>query len=192
MIAQPTKHQLEQYAIRHAVIQQQIDLLEYTIAVHPSVVRGEAIERLEQLCAERESLVLAGWSAMPISAEVQITKVVDQIREWELDNGEGFTDYFLDRYSYGSAWLTFLSFKGFHELVEEIKADVWIAKDGTVFECTDQNLKFEPYSFAQENDGGPWDEDIYRKDVALWAEFIISHVDILEDYEAFISGAEVV
>lgn len=121
-------------------------------------------------------------------AAYSVGRLVDQIREWELDAGEGFTDYFLDKHSYNGEWLTFLESKGFHVLVQEIKEDVYVCRDGTVLTCTDQNLKFEPYSFAQENDGGPWDEDIYRKDVALWAEFILTHEDVYKDYAEFIEG----
>lgn len=117
-----------------------------------------------------------------------IEATVDQIRDWELDNGEGFTDYFLDRYSYGDAWLEFLEGKGFTELVKEIKEDVYVCQDGTVLGCTDQGLKFEPHISAHGVEGGDWDEDIYRKDVALWAEFILTHEDIYTDYVKFLEG----
>jgi hypothetical protein len=117
-----------------------------------------------------------------------IEQTVEQIRDWELNAGESFTDYFLDSYSYDDAWLVFLESKGYHDLVQEIKEDVYTMRDGTVLGCTDQQLKFEPYSTAQENDGGPWDEDIYRKDVALWAEFILADVRILNDYRVFLKG----
>lgn len=115
-----------------------------------------------------------------------IEATVDQIRDWELDNGEGFTDYFLDKRRYEARWLEFLESKGFHEVVKEIKEDVYVCRDGTVLTCTDQNLKFEPYSTAHEKLG--WDEDIYRKDVALWAEFILTHEDIYTDYVKFLEG----
>lgn len=117
---------------------------------------------------------------------MNIIEMVEQIRDWELDAGESFTDYFLDKRRYEAAWLEFLESKGYHELVQEIKEDVYVCRDGTVLGCTDQQLMYEPYSFAQENDGGPWDEDIYRKDVALWAEFILMHEDIHQEYVAFL------
>lgn len=80
-------------------------------------------------------------------------------------------------------WLAFLDSKGFYELVEEIRQDVYIFKDGTVGECTDQQLKFEPYTSLH----GEWDEDVYRLDVALWAEFILSHEQVLKAYQEFIN-----
>lgn len=115
-----------------------------------------------------------------------IENVVNQIREWELDAGEGFCDYFLDTYSYGGEWLHFLATKGYHDLVEEIKADVYVCNDGTVLHCTDQQLKFEPYSSAHEENNGNWDEDVYRQDVALWAEFILMHEDIYKEFNEFL------
>jgi hypothetical protein len=117
-----------------------------------------------------------------------IEATVDQIRDWELDNGEGFTDYFLDRYSYCGRWLEFLEGKGFTELVEEIKADVYVLKDGTVLGCCNQDLKFEPHISAVYDAHLPWTEEEYRKDVALWAEFILTHEDIYTDYVKFLEG----
>lgn len=117
---------------------------------------------------------------------MNIAEIVEQIREWELDHGESFTDYFLDGYSYNGAWLAFLESKGFHELVQEIREDVYVLRDGTKLICTDQQLKFEPYSSAHGAEGGYWDEDIYREDVALWAEFMLKDADIFEAYAEFL------
>lgn len=114
-----------------------------------------------------------------------IDNVVNQIRDWELDAGEGFCDYFLDSYSYSGRWEEFLLNKGYDDLVKEIEEDCFVLRDGTKLGCTDQQLKFEPHSRAHENEGGDWDEDIYRKDVALWAEFILTYGNILEEYLEF-------
>lgn len=115
-----------------------------------------------------------------------IENVVNKIRDWELDAGEGFCDYFLDSYSYCGRWKEFLLSKGYDDLVAKIEADVYVLRDGTRFESTDQELKFEPHSRAHENEGGDWDEDIYRKDVALWAEFILLHEDIYTEFNEFL------
>lgn len=110
-------------------------------------------------------------------------ELVDLIRKWEMDAGESFTDYFLDMYSYhdDDGWLLFLKEKGFTSLLAEIKDSCYTFKDGSVSLCTDQQLKFEPFSSAQEE----WDEDVYRKDVALWAEFIRSSARVRGELETF-------
>lgn len=114
----------------------------------------------------------------------QIEQLVERIRNWEMDAGESFTDYFLDMYSYSELWLEFLGRKGFTDVVAEIRADVITLSDGVVLSCTDQQLKFEPHSSAA-HDG--WDEAVYLKDVALWAEFILEHEDITRECEDFLS-----
>ena len=110
-----------------------------------------------------------------------IEQVVEQIRDWEMDAGEGYCDYFFDKYSYDGKWLDFLESKGYKDLVDEIKEDVYVLTDGRKLVCTDQQLKFEPHS-----KDGEWSEETYRKDVALWAEFIIMNKQILDDHLVFI------
>ncbi|QHZ59961.1 hypothetical protein PJKIFABJ_00006 [Pseudomonas phage PE09] len=127
---------------------------------------------------------------MIIMAPDAIKNLVERIREWEMDAGESFTDYFFDRYSYGTEWNDFLDSKGFHAIVEEIKADRYVLSSGHVLTCTDQQLKFEPYNSAWEACGNDWSEDEYRKDVALWAEFILADEELLEECNAFLNGED--
>lgn len=115
-----------------------------------------------------------------------IEQVVDQIRAWEMFAGESFCDYFLDAYSYHDEWIIFLKGKGFHEVVQKIEADVYILGDGTILPCTDQQLKFEPHTSARYDQGLDWEEDVYRKDVALWAEYILADADILQEFEEWL------
>ena len=125
---------------------------------------------------------------MIIMSPDAIKDLVERIRNWEVDAGESFTDYFLDRYSYDDAWLAFLVDKGYEGLVQEILSDVYVCKDGTVLTCTDQELKFEPHNSAWEASGNDWSEDEYRKDVALWAEFILADEKLFEECNAFLNG----
>lgn len=118
-----------------------------------------------------------------------IEQLAHRIREWEMDAGESFTDYFLDSYSYtrtGGGWISFLLEKGYSDLVEEIEADVYVMQDGTVLGCTDQQLKFEPNTSLMEQ----WDEDLYFKDVLLWAEFMLENEDIMKDFQDFLEDYE--
>ncbi|MND53808.1 hypothetical protein D3C80_448550 [compost metagenome] len=114
-----------------------------------------------------------------------IAQLVDRIREWELHAGESFCDYFLDNFSYNGAWNAFLLSKGYKDLVAAIEADVYVSRDGERFPCTDQELKFEPHSSALYESVGCWDEEVYRQDVALWAEFILSDQGLFEECELF-------
>lgn len=127
---------------------------------------------------------------MILIAQEAVDKLVNQIRDWEMDAGESFTDYFFDRYSYGHEWNDFLDSKGFSHIVEEIKADRYVLPSGHVLSCTDQQLKFEPYNSAWEACGNGWSEDEYRRDVALWAEFILMDEELLEECEAFLNGED--
>lgn len=115
-----------------------------------------------------------------------VEQLVEEIRDWEMEAGEAYCDYFFDQYSYDGRWLQFLTEKGFQATVDEIKEDVYVCQDGTRLVCTDQQLKFEPHSTWHDDQGGKWDEDVYRKDVALWAEFLLKHDDIYNDHKGFL------
>lgn len=110
-----------------------------------------------------------------------VQELVEEIRDWEMDAGEGYCDYFFDSYSYDGRWLNFLTDKGYHDIVDDIKKDVYVCADGTVLGCTDQELKFEPHSSSVY-----WSEEVYRKDVALWAEFLLLHDDIYKAHKGFL------
>lgn len=120
-----------------------------------------------------------------------IDKLVDEIRGWELEAGESYTDYFFDRYSYDGKWLEFLELNGFAATAQEVREDVYVYSDGTKSKCTDQQLKFEPFSeaLAQANnyEGQYWNEDTYRLDVALWAEYILLNERILVAHKEFLA-----
>ena len=115
-----------------------------------------------------------------------VEQLVEEIRDWEMEAGEGYCDYFFDAYSYDGRWMAFLESKHFYAVVDQIKEDRYQLSDGTFLSCTDQQLKFEPYSTQHENQGGQWDEDVYQKDVALWAEFLLKHDDIYNDHKGFL------
>lgn len=116
-----------------------------------------------------------------------VEQLVEEIRDWECEAGEGYCDYFFDNYSYDGRWLNFLTEKGFEATVAEIVEDVYICADGTVLGCTDQQLKFEPYTTWHEQKGEKWNEEVYRKDVALWAEFLLKHDDIYTKHKRFVT-----
>lgn len=116
----------------------------------------------------------------------EIQTLVDKIRDWEMEAGEGFCDYFLDRYTYGNHWYDFLKLKGFDWVVQECEDSRYQYSDGTFSTCIDQRLKFETFSRTWEDAGGDWSEEEYRKDVTMWAEFILNNEHIKEECEKFL------
>jgi hypothetical protein len=95
--------------------------------------------------------------------ERNVDAMVEAIRNWELKAGEGFTDYFLDNWPVGS-WAYWLLGKGHTEWANNIiNAN---EKDRYV----DQELKFE---FYDDYASGDWSEEDYRKNVRVWAEFLV-------------------
>lgn len=119
--------------------------------------------------------------------EYTIETLAHRIREWEYDAGESFTDYFLDAYSYHQdrGWLLFLKNKGFDELLAEIENSRYRLKDGTLLSCTDQQLKFEPNASLMEK----WDDDLYFKDVLLWAEFMLQNDSVMQEFQDFLEDS---
>lgn len=119
-----------------------------------------------------------------------VNKLVDEIRKWELSAGESYTDYFFDMYSYDGKWLTYLESKGFKEVSDEVRSDTYQIGDRLML-STDQQLKFEPHSsaLAEANnyEGQYWNEETYRLDVALWAEYILANEDILKEHNRFVA-----
>lgn len=98
--------------------------------------------------------------------ERNVDAMVAAIREWELDAGEGFDDYFMASWPQGS-WFYFLLGKGHTEWANKLINDLEQKK----YVCqTEQFQWFDPYC----NEGEPgWCEDIYLKNVRIWAEFLV-------------------
>lgn len=115
-----------------------------------------------------------------------IEQLVLEIRDWEMEAGEGYCDYFFDQYSYDGRWRKFMIEKGFQSVVDQMDNDRYQLNDGTFLPCTDQGLKFEPYTSAFEMGSGKWCDEVYLKDVALWAEFLLKHEDIYNDHKGFL------
>ena len=97
--------------------------------------------------------------------ERNVDAMVEAIRKWELDAGEGFTDYFLDNWAFGS-WAYWLLGKGHTEWANNL-----INKNERG-ESVDQDEKFEFFDpYCNEGESG-WCEETYLKNVRVWAEFL--------------------
>lgn len=94
-----------------------------------------------------------------------------QLRAWELDNGEGFTDYYMDGYVKPVSWAFWLLGKGY-----VIKANMLIDKI-THSEYLDQDELFHIH-YSDDIEWGPdqkgFDaaEAVYEKDFLIWVEFL--------------------
>lgn len=101
--------------------------------------------------------------------ERTVDAMVTAIRDFELDAGEGFCDYFLDNWPVGS-WAYWLLGKGHTEWANAI-----INKNEEK-QYVDQDLKFEWFDshiLSNEYGDNQWCEDTYLKNVRVWAEFLV-------------------
>lgn len=103
--------------------------------------------------------------------ERNVDAMVKAIRDWELDAGESFTDYFLDNWPIGS-WAYWLLGKGHHEWANNIINKNEAKRDAkpNEFIFIDQEEKFE---FFDAEASGDWTEEDYCKNVRVWAEFLV-------------------
>ncbi len=96
-------------------------------------------------------------------------ELVDKIREWEVDAGESFNDYFTHDNVYNISWAFWLIGKGFVEhgnaIVEEHN------KEGNTTHYVGQE---ELYEVHPEHEDENWSEENYLKNVALVAEFLLA------------------
>lgn len=100
--------------------------------------------------------------------ERTVDAMVIAIRNWELEAGEGFTDYFLDNWAIGS-WAYWLLGKGHTEWANNI---INLNEEK---QYVDQEIKFEyfdAYILSNEYGENQWCEETYLKNVRVWAEFL--------------------
>jgi len=95
--------------------------------------------------------------------ERTVDAMVEAIRNWELEAGEGFTDYFMDSWPLGS-WAYWLLGKGHTEWANKI---INLNEEK---QYVDQDVKFE---WFDDYEDGVWSEELYCKNVRVWAEFLV-------------------
>jgi hypothetical protein len=113
--------------------------------------------------------------------ERNVEAMVAAIREWEMEAGESFTDYFLDNWPVGS-WAYWLLGKGHTEWANTI------INANEQKKYVDQDLKFEWFdAYCGEGEPG-WDEDTYLKNVRVWAEFLVESDQYFRRVNEFFEG----
>lgn len=102
-----------------------------------------------------------------MTVERNVDAMVKAIRDWEMEAGESFTDHFLDSWPFGS-WAYWLLGKGHTEWANTI-INAYEQK-----QYVDQDAKFEWFYDYEEDSNGMehWSEELYLKNVRVWAEFL--------------------
>jgi hypothetical protein len=95
--------------------------------------------------------------------ERNVDAMIEAIRNWELEAGEGFTDYFLDNWAFGS-WAYWLLGKGHTEWANTL------INANEMEKYIDQDAKF---MWFDDYVNGEWSEELYLKNVRVWAEFLV-------------------
>lgn len=96
-----------------------------------------------------------------------IKEMSERIRNWEVNSGESFTDYFMHDNVNQVAWSFFLLGKGFNT-----HANILIDKIGK--EGTNCYIDQEDLFDIHGAESGVWDERLYDMNVAVWSEFLVS------------------
>lgn len=110
-----------------------------------------------------------------------VDAMIVAIRNFEMEAGEGFTDYFLDNYPLGS-WAYWLLGKGHTEWANTI---INLNEEK---KYVDQDVKFEWFNpYYNEGESG-WCEETYLKNVRVWAEFLVESDQYYRRVNTFIDG----
>lgn len=96
--------------------------------------------------------------------------LADKIRAWEYRAGESFTDYYMHDNVKDVSWAFWLLGKGYSE-----RANILIDLIQSGEKCIDQQLLYELHTDPEQVDlGTDYQDHLYRKDILLWAEFLVA------------------
>jgi len=101
-------------------------------------------------------------------------ELVEKIRQWEVDAGESFNDYFAHDNISNISWAFWLIGKGFKEHGNAILAEH--SKPGNDLHYVGQEELYDIYpTYVGQNEYGDpkWIEENYEKNVLIMAEFLL-------------------
>lgn len=101
--------------------------------------------------------------------ERTIEALAAKIRSWELDAGESFTDYYMHDRVKNVSWAFWLLGKGFSERANTL---IDLIQSGQQY--IDQELLYELYDQDITEGESSWDEEVHKKNILVWAEFLIA------------------
>lgn len=93
----------------------------------------------------------------------EIQRLAEKIRDWEMDAGESFTDYFMHDRVYAVSWAFWLAGKGYTDKANEIIHEV---ESGN--KCIDQELLFYVVPNID------WTEEVNFQNILIWSDFLLA------------------
>lgn len=116
---------------------------------------------------------------MVIERDVQ--KLAQTLRDWEMDAGESFTDYYMDARVKPVSWAFWLLGKGHTEKANKL-IDAITARD-----YIDQTELFHIH-YSDEISWSDWDaaDAIYFKDFLIWADFLCASDRYFNDIKGWL------
>lgn len=93
----------------------------------------------------------------------EIQHLAEKIRDWEMDAGESFTDYFMHDRVYAVSWAFWLAGKGYIAKANEIIAEVEAGN-----KCICQQLLFDVIP----NDD--FTDEVHFQNILIWSDFLFA------------------
>ena len=109
-------------------------------------------------------------------------ELCEKIRDWEMDAGESFTDYYMHDNVKDISWAFWLLGKGFTEHANIIIDEILAGET-----CIDQETLYGVYP---DYEGEKWVEESYDKNALLWAEFLVATPYYLNSVLEFLKSEE--
>lgn len=100
--------------------------------------------------------------------------LAEAIHKWEQNAGESFTDYFMHDRVKDVSWAFWLLGKGYSE-----RANMLIDLIQAGNKCIDQELLYHLHMTEE------WDEELYSKDIDLWADFLTASDRYFKEIEGW-------
>jgi hypothetical protein len=98
-------------------------------------------------------------------------KLIKSIRDWEVDAGESFKDYFLHDNVKALSWSFWLLGKGFTEHALQLINKI---DEGKTYFDQEELFDIYPEYTYDEVGNETWSDENYDKNVEIWAEFLIA------------------
>ncbi len=95
-------------------------------------------------------------------------ELFDKIRDWEIDAGESFWDYFAHDNIRDNSWAFWLLGKGYTNKANEI---IGLILKGD--KCIDQEVLYDVFP-SSDPDGSNWNEEKYNKNIMIMCEFLLA------------------
>lgn len=113
-------------------------------------------------------------------------QMYQDIRNWEMDAGESFLDYFSSRLNVANL-LFWAMGKGY---IDEDGFKEWERNDDSYISSDDIIFGIYPFSIIKLEDGDSWNEDGYERAMKVLAEFLASSKTYQKRVDNFLSNID--